>query len=193
MAKYVIDGETLTGLANAIRKVTGETRSYTPSEMIDVVTNIMETGAYILVDEDGNEIPAVYVDNETVFTATENDIRIGMTAVTEAGVTEGVKEIPAYYVTEGTRIISKDSAIFLPSKLYDYTKLQAIVCLYNKTLTDSVAAAKTAIQDKLYNVDSTTPLSSLIKNHDLGGVDFGIVNESGNMYVLRYFMYKEIY
>lgn len=60
-----------------------------------------DTQAYILVDENGVEIPAVLVDEYTVFDATANDIRAGKTAATEEGVTLGTKEIPAYYVEEG--------------------------------------------------------------------------------------------
>ena len=101
MAKYIIDETTLQNLANASRKVNGETKSYTPTEMIEAVTNIMDSATYILVDESGNEIPAVYVDSEQVFTATANDIRIGTVAANNDGIVEGEKEIPAYHTTTG--------------------------------------------------------------------------------------------
>lgn len=93
MAKYIIDESTLQGLANAIRKVTGETRTYTPTEMIEAVTNIMESATYILVDESGREIPAVYVDSEKVFDATAGDILSGKTAATDSGITVGTLDI----------------------------------------------------------------------------------------------------
>lgn len=89
MAKYVIDESTLQGLANAIRKVTGETKTYTPDEMIVAVTNIMESPTYILVDSSGRKIPAVYVDSKQVFTATPNDVRAGKIAASDTGVIEG--------------------------------------------------------------------------------------------------------
>ena len=44
---------------------------------------------YLLYDEAGNEFVGVVVSEETVFTATANDIRKGTVAVTEKGVTEG--------------------------------------------------------------------------------------------------------
>lgn len=89
MAKYIIDESTLQNLANAIRNVNGENKSYTPEEMIDKVTNIMDSITYILVDENGNEVPAVYMGADTILTATANDIRLGTTAITDEGVTEG--------------------------------------------------------------------------------------------------------
>lgn len=193
MAKYVIDSETLTGLADALRKVTGETRSYTPVEMIDAVTHIMETGTFILVDEDGNEIPAVFVDNETVFTATKNDIRLGKTAVTESGVTEGTKEIPAYHTTEGSRLVTNGSKLIIPIPDYDYTKMQAIVCSYNTSLTNSVAANKVAINGKVYPVQSTTAEASVTIDDTNERIDLGLTNNTEGSLVIKYFSYKEIY
>lgn len=193
MAKYVIDSETLTGLANALRSVTGETRSYTPTEMIDAVTNIMETGTYILVDEDGNEIPAVFVENKQVFTATADDIRIGTTAVTESGVTVGTNEIPAYYLSEGHKIVPNGSRVTLSHPDWDYTKIQAVICAFNVNVANSVSTNKVVIENNVYSVSSTIHIANVTKNEDNGYIDFGIVNDSGSDQILRYFMYKEMY
>ena len=193
MAKYIIDESTLKGLANPIRKVNGETRSYTPTEMIEAVTTIMESGAYILVDANGNEVPGVFVDDETVFTATANDIRIGTVAATESGVTTGTKEIPPYHTNEGFKVVPNGSKFVLTMKEYDYTKFQAIVCLMNTSLANSVSAQKVAINDSVFAVQSTDVESSITKNDELTQIDFGIVNNSGTTCILRYFMYKEIY
>lgn len=193
MSKMYIDSETLDGLANALRSITGETRSYTPTEMIEAVTNIMETGTYIIVDKNGNEIPAVFVDNEQSFTATANDIRIGTTAVTEAGVTVGEKEIPSYYVSEGYKIVTPGSKFVLPMPDYDYTKLQAIFCPYNTSMANSVSAEKVAIEGHVYLVKSTSPEIAIEKDAENKQVNFGFTNDSGSIYLIRYFSYKEIY
>lgn len=194
MAKYVIDGETLSGLANALRKVTGETRTYTPAEMIDAVTNIMETGTYILVDEDGVEVPAVFVDNETVFTATANDIRLGKTAVTEAGVTEGEKEIPGYFTEEGFVEISPGASLTIEmfSDMCNYTKLQAIVCAFNTTIANSVAAEKVSIDSKVYDVRSTVALTSVVVDTVNQCINFGLSNTGAKPIIIRYFTCKEV-
>lgn len=196
MAKYVIDGETLQGLADALRGVTGETRSYTPTEMIEAVTTIMETGTFILVDAAGNEIPAVFVENETAFTATANDIRLGMTAVTDAGVTEGTKDIPAYHTTEGVVAVpvGGEFAIAIPkADRYDFTKLQAIICQFNSSLANSVSAEKVAIENNVYEVGTTTSLSAIEVDHDSKTIKFGIKNNGPKLCVIRYFTYKEEY
>lgn len=193
MAKYIIESDTLQGLADAIREVSGTTRSYTPTEMIEAVTTILENGAYVLVDDNGNEIPAVFVNNDEAFTATANDIRIGTTAVTEDGVTEGTKEIPSYHTTEGSKVIPVGSSFVLPMKNYDYTKMQAIFCLFNTSLTDSVSAEKVAINDNVYPVQSTEAEATITKDAEGATVNFGITNTGAVPCLIRYFAYKEIY
>lgn len=193
MAKYVIDEEILQRLANAIREVSGTDRSYTPEEMVDAVSTILENGVYILVDENGNEVPAVFVDNEQVFTATANDIRIGTTAVTEKGVTEGTREIPTYYVAEGYRLILAGRPFLITANEWEYTKLQAIICPFNTTLANSVSAEKVAIDNSVYNVLSTESISAVVKDTINKRVDLGLSNDTSNRYLVRYFMYKEVY
>ena len=186
----------LTAIADSIRDRTGDPDKMTLDEMsaeIDYMPAGDDGEAYILVDENGNEIPAVLTEEEVDLTATANDIRIGTIAVTDDGVITGEKEIPSYYVAEGSRIVTKGSALFIPSKLYDYTKLQAMVCLYNTDLDNSVAVTKVAILDNVYDVNSIVPLSTVVKDDTAGRVDLGIKNESDGMYILRYFMYKEMY
>lgn len=193
MTKYIIDESTLRNLANAIRNVNGENKSYTPDEMIQAVTNIMNSVTYILTDQYGDEIPAVFVESKTVFDATANDIRIGTTAVTDKGITEGEKEIPSYHTSQGQRLIPAGSRFILPMQYYDYTKLQAVFCLFNTSLDDSVSAVKVALNDGVYAVQSTAIEASITVNNESGYVDFGITNTLGTPCVIKYFSYKEIY
>ena len=195
MAKYVIDETTLQNLANAIRKVNGETKTYTPTEMIEAVTNIMDSATYILVDESGNEFPAVYVDSERVFTATANDIRKGTVAANNDGIVEGEKEIPSYQTTEGYQIVTAGSALKfkLPADRCKYTKLQAIVCAFNTSLTNSVAAEKVAVYDNLYAVNSTESLAKVTVDITNSTVVLGVNNENSKPCIIRFFTYKEEY
>lgn len=162
------------------------------------VSTIMEdnTQTYILVDEDGNEIPAVLVDEEVVLTATPNDIRIGTTAVTEVGVTTGEKIIPAYNTTKGVRVILPGQSISIPIRdkrsLYDYSKLQVLICAFNTNVANSVATEKVAFGDKVYDVMSIEPLSTIIKDPDSQAINLGIENDSGEPCVIRYITCKEI-
>lgn len=148
---------------------------------------------YILVDDDGNEYPATLVDTETVFDATENDIRLGKVAATQAGVTEGTKVIPPYYTVEGYRVVPNGATFSIPTNRCDYTKLQAIFCPFNTTLLDSVAAEKVAIENRVYSVRSVEPEYDILKDTENVRIDFGFSNDTGGIYLIRFILYKEIY
>ena len=151
----------------------------------------------ILVDEAGNEYTAVATEEEVNLDATENDIRLGTTAATNTGVTEGKKVIPIYHTTQGYRIITKGSEVSIPNQDsavddYDYTKLQSVICLFNSNLANSVSTQKVSINDNVYNVQSTESISTIVKNHDTKKVEFGIVNDSDTHWIVRFFTCKEI-
>lgn len=156
----------------------------------------IEPETYILVTEDGEEFPAVLVNEAVVFDATENDIRLGTMAATAYGVTEGKKVIPTYHTTEGYRVITEGSTFqtypLSNLDLYDFTKLQAIICPVNGTVDESVAAEKIAINESVYAVQSTEVIATVIKDSETKTINLGIKNESGSPYLLRYFTYKEI-
>lgn len=149
----------------------------------------------ILVDEDGNEYPAVLTDEEITLTATPNDIRLGTTAVTDQGVQTGEKDIPAYRTVQGTKIITAGEQLtingLIAHDVYDYTKLQAIVCSYNTSLSNSVAAEMVSIDDNTYTVQSTDSLAKVIKDHENKIVDLGVVNSFDKPCIIRYFTFKE--
>lgn len=193
MAKYVIDGSTLEGLGESIRFITGSAKKFTPDEMIEEVRNILDATTFILVDTDGNEYPAVYVDSDTVCTATANDIRKGAVAVTPEGVIEGTKEIPNYRAVEGYASIKagRDMNISLFSDMCQYTTLQAIVCHYNTSTHDSVSAEKVVIEGSVYDVGSTVQLSVVEVDPDLQTIKLGVVNDSTDKRLIRYMIIKE--
>lgn len=151
----------------------------------------------ILVDSDGTEYAAVFTDEEVSLTGSaKTDVREGVTVITNEGVVTGEKFIPSYYVTETTRIIMPDKpfAIKLPDySLYDYTKLQAIICPFNKTMAKSVSCEKVAIDDKVYNALSTDVISEITLNHEQQTIELGLVNTATTPYLIRYFTYKEVY
>lgn len=151
-----------------------------------------DTQMYILRDEDGTEYPAVLVDEETAFDATANDIREGKVAATDDGVITGTKEIPSYYVTEGYRLITAGKPFeTVKTPRYDFTKLQAIICPFSKTVAASVSAEKVAIGETVYNVNSTDVVSTVTRDKDTNKINFGFTNDTSSIYVLRYFTYKE--
>lgn len=193
MAKYIIDEATLTGLANALRTATGKDQTFTPEEMITEVTNILDSATYILIDENGTEVPAVFVENEVVFDATANDIRLGKIAATGDGVTTGTKEIPAYRAEEGYMTIEPGGALEIPmfSDMCNYTTLQIIVCAYNTIIEDSVSSEKVAIDNNVYAVGSTTVLSKVTVDSSSQTIKLGLTNDKNYSLVVRFMVIKE--
>lgn len=184
-------------IADAIRERTGITAKMSLDEMAETISYMDvgsdDTQTYILVDENGIEYPAVMVDNPVVLTATRNDVRIGTTAVTEEGVITGEKEIPPYYATDGTKVVTNNSPFVISIRDYDYTKLQVILCPYDKNMANSVSAEKVVINDSLYPVRSTTVETIVSVNEELKRIELGVVNTSGSPYIIRFFTMKELY
>ena len=150
----------------------------------------------VLEDEDGNQVVAVLVDEEVDFTATPNDIREGKIAATDDGVTVGEKFIPSYHTSYGVKAVTKGRPLTITNlvdrDLYDYTKLQAVICPFNKNTASSVAAEMVSMDDGVYKVQSTELISTVVKNHDSKSIDFGIVNEFSVPCVIKYITYKEV-
>lgn len=153
-----------------------------------------EDQMYILVTEDGREVPAVLVDERTVFNATSNDIRLGKTAATEQGVTLGEKEIPAYHTTEGVQFIPAGAVVAISDlPRYEYTKLQALMCDFNSNLSNSVATRKVSIDGGVYAVGSAEALATVTIEAETETINFNIRNDGEKPCILRYFTYKEEY
>ena len=190
--------EKLKSIADAIRARTGGTEPLTLDEMAEAIESMEVaddgTNTYILVDENGNEIPAVLVDEPVMLTANAaTDIRKGMTAVTDEGVVTGEKEIPAYYVTEGSRLIPAGSSFYVTIRngRYAYTKLQALFCKFGSSMSTSVHTDRVAIGSSVYSVNSTDVLANVTVNPDTEAIVFGVTNDSDTPYVIRYFTYTE--
>lgn len=148
---------------------------------------------YTIITSDGEKIQAVVVGEEVVFTATADDIRAGTVAATGDGVTTGTKVIPSYHTEEGYVLIPNGSAFAIPmGELYNFTKLQAIICPWAGSIAGSVAAEKVSLDENVFAVNSTESLSTVARDSENLEINFGITNESGSLYVVRYFTYKEI-
>lgn len=149
----------------------------------------------ILEDSDGVQLTGVVVGSEVIFTAdASTDIREGKVAATDSGVVTGSAIIPNYQTYEGTKIITNGAPVVLSiENNYDYTKLQAIICTFSTSLKNSVAAEKVAIENNVHEVLSTEVVSSIAIDEENHLINFGITNTSGNMQVIRYILYKELY
>ena len=149
---------------------------------------------FILQDENGNELLATVANVETIFTATSNDIRKGTVAATDAGVTEGMKEIPAYHTTEGHQFVPVGSEVVITNlNNCEYTKLQVLLCVFNSTIAKSVATEKVCIDGNVYAVGSTDSVATVTIDTSRKSVSLGFTNDGASPLIIRYFTYKEIY
>jgi hypothetical protein len=139
-------------------------------------------------------IMAVVVDEEKVFDATENDVRKGKTFASDSGVKVGTKDIPAYRTEQGAVTIlpnQKFSILLNEYNQYDYTKLQCMISKFNTTVEDSVAIDRVVIDGCVYAVNSTDIISSVTKNAETKSINLNIMNETSDVYMLRYFTYRQ--
>lgn len=150
----------------------------------------------IIQDEQGAELVGTVVESEVVFTATDNDVREGMTYASDNGVSTGTKFIPSYVTAEGAIVIPKGSAFVIKALTdldrYDFTKMQAIICPFSTSIAKSVAAEKVSIDNNVYEVNSDISIAVVTKDAENKYVNFEISNDSDSIYILRYFTYKEI-
>lgn len=150
----------------------------------------------IIEDADGNQMTGVVTGNEVIFTATDNDVREGMVYASDEGVSTGTKVIPSYHTVRGTKAVKNGDSLSITTltsnNKYDYTQLQIIVCVYNSSISNSVAAEMVGIDNNVYNVKTTEVLSSITKNHDSKSIDLNITNNTGNTLLIRYLTYKEV-
>lgn len=154
-----------------------------------------EDNVYILEDETGAQYTAYLSDEAIELTAGANDIRLGKVALNDNGVVKGTKDIPAYYTTEGAKLVPNGSSLVIPFSggCHEYTKFQAIICSFNTSLTNSVAAEKVVIDSNVYPVQSTTSEATIVVTNNPDTIDLGITNTFGKPCLLRYITYKEVY
>lgn len=147
---------------------------------------------YMIVTEDSEEFAQLTTQEEVELTATANDIRLGTTAVTEKGVTEGEKFIPSYHTEQGVRVIRSNKPFVLQfdNDLYDYTNLQAMTAPFNKSISNSVAVDRVVIEDVVYLPGTTEPISTVTKDDKNKTINFGVTN-GDTPSVIRYFTYRE--
>ena len=150
---------------------------------------------FILVDEEGNEITGVCVDNPVVFTAGDNDVREGMVYASDSGVSTGTKDIPIYRTTAGSYMIAPGADFSVPlsqHEKYDYTVFQCMISLIDINNPDnSVNTSIIVLDNAVYAVNSTTKLADISKNKSTQSIDLNITNNSENYYFIHYFTYRE--
>lgn len=147
----------------------------------------------IFEDETGNQFTGVITENVQVFDATPADVKIGKKFVSDNGIAEGT-DTKTYRTTHAWYLIFPGESFSIPLvdyNGYDYTQFQAMIAIFNTTMLDSVSVAKIVLYDYIYDTNSYDALSHISKNKDNKSVDFGITNETSDVYIVHYNTYKE--
>lgn len=144
---------------------------------------------FILEDEAGTQFMAVCVGEETVFTATDNDVREGLVYASDKGVSTGTKIIPAYYARYGSKFVLANNEASLTTPEYDYDSLMVTISTYDSSLSKSVVSTYLSVYDAMYVAGSNVKASDIVVDKENKKINLGIiVNENS---VLRYFVIKE--
>lgn len=144
-------------------------------------------------NSDGSTLFAVVTGEETILTATADDIKIGKVAATDGGIVEG-SDTKTYRTTQGSYAIRPGKSFSIPLSQYDkydYTKFQAVISEFNTNFTNSVQSDKVSLNDAVYSVNSLTKLSDVTKNISEKSIDLNIINDTTKDYVIHYMTYKE--
>lgn len=150
---------------------------------------------YILEDPGGGEVVGVLVEQETIFDATENDVREGKIFASELGVKTGTKVIPSYNTTEGIALAPAGSICSITLRhhdLYKFTKLQALICEFNSSINNSVATVMVSVDGNVYETRSTEVVALVTTNDATKTINLGVKNKTDKPLIIRYFTYKEI-
>lgn len=141
------------------------------------------------------EIAATVVGEETVFDATENDVRKGMTFASSNGVKIGQKNIPAYETRMSYFIVKPNESCSIPlsdEDRYAYTKFQCIIVVHSSDYSSNVTTKYISMNDGLFSVETSSKVSNITKNSKTKSIDLNMTNNSSDVYEIIYFTYKEV-
>lgn len=146
-----------------------------------------------IISDDGVNLMGVVVDQEQILDAKPSDVRIGKKVVTDSGVIEGTNTIN--YRTEMASYLILPGANFsIPLNgynMYDYTKLQCVIVLFNSDYNSNVETMGITVGNCVFSTSTSEKLSDITKNSSTGSIDLNITNDSENIYEIFYFTFHE--
>lgn len=144
-------------------------------------------------NSDGSTILGVVTGEETILTATDEDIKIGKIAATDGGIVEGTNTI-TYETTTSYRLILPGEEFSIPlsnHNIYDYTKFQCIIVAFSSDYSTSVESLAVTVNDSVFSVATSEKISYITKNHNKKSIDLNFTNDTNKIYCIRYFTYHD--
>ena len=142
-----------------------------------------------IVDENNNEYVGIVTGSEVVFTAGPGDIRLGLIAGTEEGITEGTREIFQYRTEKGIQLVMPGDNFYInmpDNNMHQYTELQCMIA----PLLNNYTVEKTVIDNAVYSTFGEKIADITVNNSDKT-INLNIVNDTENDFIIYYFMYRE--
>lgn len=156
--------------------------------LIDSLENPDEVTYCVTVDGVNKAYAQLYGEKKVELTATENDIRLGTSAITNTGYTEGIKDIPGYIVRYGKKAVDAGTEAVIPWEP-GYKTLLVTLAPFNSSIDNSTAVNYTSVDSGIYEVNSTIKISDISIDTDNEQINLGITQDV--MSILRYFIVRE--
>lgn len=157
--------------------------------LINELENPDQVTYCVTVDGENKAYAVLYGEERAELTATPNDIRLGTVAITDKGITEGEKDIPAYFSRYGTKKVSANTEAIITGDETDYKKMMVTIATFNSSISKSNVVKYVSIDDAIYEVGTGTKVADISKDIEKEQISLGITVEETS--VLRFFLVRE--
>lgn len=147
---------------------------------------------FIFEDEEGNNFTGVVSEKLQIFNAKPSDVKLGKVFASDGGIRVG-ESTKTYRVRFESYLIFPGEEFSIPLEhhdAYDCTKFYATISVFNTTEFDSTSVEKIVICDSVCDVGSINKLSDISRNATTKSIDLHLTNDTNNIYIINYSMYK---
>lgn len=146
----------------------------------------------ILEDDFGNQMIGVVTESVQIFDAKPSDVKAGKKFVSDIGICEGT-DTKNYRVEMSTWLVFPGENCSIPLSnydIYDYTGFQCIITLFSQDYSTNATTIGVSIGDSVFSTQTSKKISNIVKNVNTKSIDLNIVNNSEDIYSIRYFTYR---
>lgn len=156
--------------------------------LIDSLENPDEVIYCVTVDGVNKAYAQLYGKKKVELTATENDIRLGTSAITNTGYTDGKKDIPGYYVIYGYKAVQAGIEAVI-NYWPGIESLLVTIVPFDTSVSDSVAVKYVSVDKAMYESNSTTKISDISVDTVNERINLGVTPDVRS--ILRYFVVRK--
>lgn len=146
---------------------------------------------FLIEDETGNQFTGVVVDELTIFTATDNDVRAGSVYAGNNGVSTGTKDIPSYHTEYGSKIVPAGKNVVIDTQECKYDNLLVVITNYDTNIANSTLTTYVVINGGVYACGSVEKVSDISVDEANEEINLGLIVSKKS--VVRYVITREEY